>query len=182
MNNALILKASAFAAGAHAAVQQKRKYTGEPYIYHPRAVAKIVVSVPHTEVMVAAALLHDVVEDTGVTMQTVCDEFGPDVAELVSWLTDRSRPEDGNRAFRKAIDRMRLAQAPPEAQTIKLADIIENTATIDQHDPSFAKVYRKEKEELLAVMNKGDPTLHARALAQLRAFDEAQLQEHLRSK
>lgn len=67
----------------------------------------------------------------------------------------------------------------PRRKTIKLADIIENTATIDQHDPEFAKVYRKEKEALLAVMTKGDPALYQRALDQLRQFDEARLQQHL---
>lgn len=175
----LILKASLFAAGAHAAMKQTRKYTGLPYITHPRAVAQIVVGVPHTETMVAAALLHDVIEDTGVTLQVLRDEFGPDVADLVYWLTDKSKPENGNRAVRKAIDREHSAAAPPEAQTIKLADIIENTATIDEHDPEFAKVYRKEKEALLQVMDKGDATLHKRAWDQLRQFDEDRLQTHL---
>lgn len=175
----ILMKASGFAAGAHAAVKQTRKYTGRPYIEHPRAVAQIVATVPHTESMLAAALLHDVVEDTGVTLEAVRDEFGEDIADLVYWLTDKSKPEDGNRATRKAIDRAHSAAAPPEAQTIKLADIIENTATIDQYDPEFAKVYRKEKEALLEVMDKGDATLYQRAMDQLRQFDEDRLQTHL---
>jgi len=175
----LIMRADAFAAGAHAAVGQVRKYTGAPYIEHPRAVARIVATVAHTPEMIAAALLHDVVEDTGVTFSFLGKEFGDEVTDLVFWLTDRSKPEDGNREMRKAIDRAHSAKAPPAAQTIKLADLIDNTSTIDQYDPEFAKVYRKEKEALLLVMTQGAPALHARAVAQLQAFDEQRLQDHL---
>ena len=63
----LVRRAFAFAKAAHEAVGQMRKYTGEPYIVHPVEVADIVQTVAHTEVMLAAALLHDTVEDTGVT-------------------------------------------------------------------------------------------------------------------
>lgn len=164
----LVPRAQAFAAAAHAAVGQVRKYTFAPYIEHPAAVAKIVQTVPHTAEMVAAAWLHDVVEDTGVTSQQIAAEFGTAVGELVFWLTDQSRPEDGNREARKAIDRAHSAAAPPEAQTIKLADLIDNTASIKEHDPGFAEVYRREKRQLLEVMTKGDPALMAIALKQVR--------------
>jgi hypothetical protein len=172
-------KARAFAVAAHAATGQKRKYTDAPYITHPAAVVEIVRTVPHTRAMLAAAWLHDVVEDTQVTLETVTAEFGDEIGQLVYWLTDKSRPEDGNRARRKAIDRLHSSSAPPEAQTIKLADIIENTSTIDQYDPEFAKVYRKEKEDLLDLMNKGDTQLLSRAWKQLAQFDEKRLQDHL---
>ena len=150
-----------FATAAHAAVGQLRKYTNEPYIVHPAEVASIVRSVPHTEAMLAAAWLHDVVEDTGVTIETVRAEFGTEVADLVSWLTDVSRPEDGNRAHRKARDREHTAAAPAEAQTVKLADLISNTRSIMAHDPKFAVTYLEEKRALLAVMTRGDATLMA---------------------
>ena len=152
-----------FATAAHAAVGQLRKYTNEPYIVHPAEVVSIVRSVPHTEAMLAAAWLHDVVEDTGVTIETVRAEFGTEVADLVSWLTDVSRPEDGNRAHRKARDREHTAQAPAEAQTVKLADLISNTRSIMAHDPKFAVTYLEEKRALLAVMTRGDATLMAMA-------------------
>lgn len=156
-----------FATAAHAAVGQKRKYTGEPYILHPQAVAAIVASVPHTPEMLAAAWLHDVVEDTGVTLDEIRLSFGSAVADLVYWLTDQSKPEDGNRATRKAIDREHSAKAPAEAQTIKLADIIDNTLTIEAYDPDFAKVFRHEKLALLEVMTRGDVTLMERARQQI---------------
>ena len=160
----IVQKAQIFAIAAHAAVQQKRKYTGEPYIVHPAEVASIVASVPgSTEDMVAAAWLHDTCEDTGVTSFDIHMNFGPEIAALVSWLTDVSKPEDGNRAKRKAIDREHTAQAPAEAQTIKLADLISNSKSIMAHDPEFAKTYLEEKRMLLDVMTKGDRGLHAEA-------------------
>jgi (p)ppGpp synthase/HD superfamily hydrolase len=159
----MIERARVFATAAHAAVGQVRKYTFEPYIVHPAEVASIVSTVPHTEAMVAAAWLHDTVEDTGVTIETIRAEFGVEVAELVGWLTDVSRPEHGNRAHRKALDRAHSAAAPAEAQTVKLADLIANTRSIMAHDEAFAKTYLEEKRLLLAVMTKGDPTLMAEA-------------------
>jgi (p)ppGpp synthase/HD superfamily hydrolase len=160
----IVRKAQVFATAAHAAVGQKRKYTGEPYIVHPAEVASIVASVEGaTFDMIAAAWLHDVIEDTGCTFTDVHMAFGIDIATLVDWLTDVSRPEDGNRATRKAIDRAHTAQAPAEAQTIKLADLISNSRSIMQHDPAFAKTYLEEKRLLLEVMTKGDAGLMAEA-------------------
>jgi (p)ppGpp synthase/HD superfamily hydrolase len=161
MNN--VERARVFATAAHAAVKQVRKYTFEPYIVHPTEVANIVASVPHTNEMLAAAWLHDTVEDTGVTILDIQIEFGNEVAALVSWLTDVSKPEDGNRSVRKARDREHIAQAPAEAQTVKLADLISNSRSIMAHDPAFAKIYLAEKRMLLEVLTCGDAVLMAQA-------------------
>lgn len=168
MYRSLVEKARVFATAAHAAVGQRRKYLDNvPYIQHPLAVAGLVRSVPHTAEMVAAALLHDVIEDTHVSLDVVRAEFGEYVGSLVFQLTDISRPEDGNRAKRKAIDLAYIAQALPEAMTVKLADIYENTSTIVEYDPAFAKVYLAEAAALLEVLRPGDPSLWERASAQL---------------
>lgn len=150
--NDLVLLARTFASRAHK--EQVRKYTGEPYIEHPIAVAEIVRKHNGSKEMIAAALLHDVVEDTDVTLDEVRQEFGDAVANLVDDLTDVSKPEDGNRATRKAIDRDHTAQASAAAMVIKAADLINNTKSITEHDPKFAKVYLKEKRALLDVMFK----------------------------
>ncbi len=163
-------KARVFATAAHAAVGQTRKYTGEPYVVHPIEVSELVASVGGTDAMVAAALLHDVLEDTGVTFDVLEAEFGSEVAELVLWLTDVSKPEDGNRSTRKALDRQHSAAAPAEAQTIKVADLISNTRSIVAHDPGFAKVYLEEKRLLLAVLTKADPALLNQAKEQERVI------------
>ena len=143
----------------HASIGHIRKYSGEPYIVHPAAVAALVRTVPHTEEMIAAAWLHDTVEDTHATLAEIEQECGAKVAELVEMLTDVSKPTDGSRAERKALDRAHTAQASPEAKTIKLADIIHNTDSIVEHDPNFAVIYLAEKVMLLDVLREGDPTL-----------------------
>ena len=148
----LILLASTFASRAQRG--QVRKYTGDPYINHPVEVADIVRRHNGSPEMIAAALLHDVVEDTDVTLDDIRREFGEAVANLVEDLTDVSRPDDGNRATRKAMDREHTAQASAAAMVIKAADLISNTSSIVEHDPNFAKVYLKEKRALLDVMFK----------------------------
>lgn len=158
----LVEKALAFATEAHEG--QVRKYTGVPYIVHPIEVMEIVKTVSDDAAMHAAALLHDVVEDTDVTIQDIQREFGEDVAKLVDDLTDVSKPEDGNRKTRKALDRAHSAMASARAQTIKLADLISNGRDILKNDQNFAKVFLKEKDLLLQVMTEGDGKL--RAIAQ----------------
>lgn len=153
-----------FATKAHKG--QVRKYTGEPYINHPIAVAAIVATVEHTPEMIAAAYLHDVVEDCGVSLAEVKERFGGKVATLVAYLSDISTPYHGNREARKSLDRQHIALAPTDAKTIKLADLIENTKTIAALDPNFWKVYRGEKQRLLEVLTDGDPALWAQAAAQ----------------
>ena len=163
----IVERARVFATAAHAAVGQTRKYTGEPYVVHPIEVSELVASVNGTEAMVAAALLHDVLEDTEVTVDLLEEQFGSKVADLVLWLTDISRPKDGNRSARKALDRQHSAAAPAAAQTIKVADLISNTRSIIAHDPGFAKVYLEEKRLLLDVLTRADSTLLAMARKQI---------------
>ena len=160
-----IQSAEMFAQQAHK--DHKRKYTGDPYYVHLDEVRRIVKGAGGSEDMQAAALLHDTVEDTSVTSQDILKEFGPRIAKLVVELTDVSKPEDGNRAVRKGIDRDKLAGVSAEAQTIKYADLISNGKDIAQNDPKFAKVYMKEKADLLKVMTKGDSRLRSAALAML---------------
>ena len=168
MPGSLPQRAAQFAHAAHAAVNQRRKYTGVPYIEHPFAVARLVLTVTADEATVAVALLHDTVEDTQVTLADIEREFGADVALLVGWLTDVSRPEDGNRAVRKALDRQHIAQADPRAKTVKLADLIDNTRSIVAHDKGFARVYLVEKERLLEVLTAGHPQLYRLAVETLQ--------------
>jgi (p)ppGpp synthase/HD superfamily hydrolase len=141
-----------FAVKAHKG--QTRKYTGEDYIVHPMAVADMVERHGGSEVQVCAALLHDVVEDTAVTFDDIRDNFGGDIAIMVRWLTDTSQPSDGNRRIRKGIDAKRLAEAPAEAQFVKLADLIDNSSTIFRFDKPFSKQFHKEMTHLVEVMTK----------------------------
>ena len=165
IDEALVTKADRFAELAHGSEGQLRKYTGEPYIVHPREVAEIVRSVSgHTTEMICAALLHDTVEDcTLVEIEVIHDLFGTKIAGLVDWLTDVSEPSDGNRAVRKQKDRAHLAQASADAQTVKAADIISNSGSIVEHDEKFAWVYLAEAEKTLDILVRADAELLARA-------------------
>lgn len=156
-------RAKEYATLRHAAIDQRRKYTGEPYIAHPAAVVKLVKSIPHDDAMICAAWLHDTVEDAGATLDEIERIFGVDVASLVEMLTDVSKTSDGNRATRKTIDREHTARASARAQTIKLADLIDNSVSIIEHGKGFATIYIKEKALLLDVLRQGDLTLHDRA-------------------
>jgi (p)ppGpp synthase/HD superfamily hydrolase len=164
----LVTRAREFAQTAHRKKDHRRKYSGEPYEVHLIAVAALVASVTQDERTIAAAYLHDVVEDTDVTLDEVSAAFGPEIAELVENLTDVSRPADGNRAQRKALDREHLARARSEAKTVKLADIIHNALDIAQHDAGFGRVYIREAEALLKVLKEGDPVLYGKAQKTLR--------------
>ena len=156
----LVARAAAFAHKAHAG--HVRKYTGEPYFNHLAEVARIVAATPGSdEAMVAAAYLHDTLEDTPTTYADLVKEFGHEVAVLVAELTNIRT--EGNRATRKARDRARLAGISERAMTIKLADLIHNTGDIVEFDPKFAKLWLAEKTALLAVMTGGDPELRKRA-------------------
>lgn len=152
-----LLDVISFAAAAHG--DQNRKYTDEPYIVHPIAVAQLLMSVTDDFDIIAAGILHDVIEDTHKTRGDIEVAFNKRIADLVFEVSDISKHDDGNREIRKEIDRAFLSIASADAKTIKLADMIDNTKTIKEHDPDFAKVYLKEMVRLLDVLKEGDSLL-----------------------
>lgn len=157
-------EAELFADMAHTQIGQKRKYTFDPYIYHPKNVAYLVKCVGGTDEMVSAAFLHDVLEDVApicsmFNEEAILKKFGSTVLNYVVWLTDISKPEDGNRENRKKIDRNRIQYAPSEVKTIKIADLIDNAVSICDHDPNFAKIYMQEKRLLLNNLLDGNKEL-----------------------
>ena len=160
----LVERARSYATSAHARINHLRKYSLQPYDVHLNAVAKLVASVSDDHAMIAAAWLHDIVEDTPVTFDDLGSEFGIDIMTLVMELTDISKPGDGNRITRKELDRRHLAGGSPRAKTIKLADVIDNCEDICRHDPRFGRVYLAEMQSLLEVLTEGDERLHAKAV------------------
>lgn len=146
-----------------------RKYTGTPYIVHPEAVARLIGTVPHTWQMLAAALLHDVLEvDERLCAERrliILDQLGCEVLDLVLEVTNPSKRSDGKRPIRKAIDRAHLAKASPAAQTLRLADGIDNLESLAGRDPAFAKTYALEKSLIIPLTVQGDAVLHARFVA-----------------
>ena len=155
-------KAAGFAAAAH--IGQLRRYTNEPYITHPLAVAELVRATGAREAVVAAAVLHDVLEDTGITVDELRAAFGDEIADLVVAVTNVYRSgTPGSRAVRKAREANRLSTVCADAQTIKVADVLHNTMTLAERDPKFAATYLPEKAALLTLLTKADPTLRAKA-------------------
>lgn len=158
---------------------QRRKYIDAPYIVHPFAVAEIIWNhiLGVTDEVLAATLLHDTVEDTPYTIEELTAEFGPIVGYYVFCVTDISRSTDGNREARKLMDAEHYARGPAEAQSIKVADLMDNTKSISEYDPNFWVVYLKEKERLLDMLTKAYPSLILAARCQIQhAKDGAEYQ------
>jgi (p)ppGpp synthase/HD superfamily hydrolase len=160
----IVERAANYAKLAH--LDQVRKYTNEPYIVHPKAVAWFVSLVTDDLNVLAAAWLHDVVEDTAITIKQIDDDFNSHVAKLVSEVTNVGAGR-GNRAERKRLEREHLAQACPDAKTIKLADILDNVPSIVKFDPDFAEIYVEEKQLLLPHLIEGNDTLYQRVVEML---------------
>ncbi len=126
----LITRAYLAAASAHTG--QARK-TGEAYIHHPVAVAKIVADLGLDDITIAAALLHDAVEDTGMSLTDVENDFGPDVAAIVDGVTKLERIKFDSKAEQQAatVRKMIVAMSKDlRVLIIKLADRLHNMRTI----------------------------------------------------
>lgn len=158
-----------FADKAHA--DQLRKYTKERYIVHPVRVMQTCKAYDSRLEILAAALLHDVLEDTPVGEDEIHsfltsimeDSQALKVLVLIKELTDVYTKEaypEWNRKKRKQKELERMQHISAEAQTIKYADIIDNTKEIVVSDPGFAPRYLRECLDILKIPNKGNKELH----------------------
>ncbi|MCP5034743.1 MAG: HD domain-containing protein, partial [Actinomycetia bacterium] len=126
----VVSRAYRMAAKAHA--PQRRK-SGEPYIVHPLAVARIVADLGLDEMTVASALLHDAVEDTRIELDDIQRAFGSDVATIVDGVTklDRLRFDSQEAAQAASFRKMLVAMAKDiRVLIIKLCDRLHNLRTI----------------------------------------------------
>lgn len=167
----------AYADQAHG--DQQRKYTPERYIVHPVRVMNTCRNYSSSLPVLAAALLHDVLEDTPITKEDMHEflitvmnrEDAAKTLELVVELTDvftKAAYPKLNRRVRKAKEYERMERISAEAQTIKYADIIDNTKEISKHDSDFAPVFLRECNTLLGKIKKGDQELYEKALQTVR--------------
>lgn len=138
-----VLKAAHFAAQRHRA-QRRKGAAAEPYVNHLLEVAELVASTldePDTNV-VMAAILHDAVEDVGVTKEELTEAFGPDVTNLVLEVTDdKSLPKQERK-------RLQIVNAPSKsvrAQAIKLADKISNLRAVLASPPADWNLQRRRE-------------------------------------
>jgi GTP pyrophosphokinase len=131
LDRELIVRAFTFAAAAHEG-QQRR--SGEPFIMHPVGVATICAGLRLDEQTIAAALLHDVVEDTGTELATVREEFGEEIAALVDGVTKLTRVQFQSREQAEAENYRKMVvamAADVRVILVKLADRLHNLRTIE---------------------------------------------------
>lgn len=160
MQQSNLIRAIRFANRKHREVGQRRKWSGKPYITHPVAVVRLLMQYTEpTESMLVAAALHDTVEDTNTTFDEIEEHFGKEVRDLVYWLTDVAKSEDGNRAARMQINRDHIENAPAEAQTIKAADSAHNLMDCVTTAGAFAFKYVPEKRATFNILHKADPAM-----------------------
>jgi GTP pyrophosphokinase len=146
VDRTLLEHAFAFAARAH---ENQQRRSGEPFIEHPFAVARILAELHLDEETLAAALLHDVVEDTGVDTEQLKTEFGEEIAKLVDGVTKLTRIQFQSREHAEAENyrKMIVAMAQdPRVILIKLADRLHNMRTIEYLGKQ--KQIQKAKEAL----------------------------------
>jgi len=138
-----ILAAARFAAEKHAG-QKRKGRAAEPYVNHVIEVAELIAAAsnPFDENLVIAGLLHDTIEDTGVSADELAQRFGSDVATLVMEVTDdKSLPKE----TRKALQVQTAPHKSPRAQTLKLADKISNLRAIQASPPADWSEERKRE-------------------------------------
>ena len=159
-----ILEAASFAAERHK--DQKRKGSdGEPYINHPLEVAKMLVSTGEVidPDVIAAALLHDTVEDTDVSLDEIAEHFGVTVAGYVRELTD---DDTLDKAERKQMQVHHAPKLSDGAKQIKLGDKISNIRDITDNPPEGWDVQRRREyvewgERVVAGLRGANPRLEA---------------------
>ncbi|HEX5539914.1 MAG TPA: bifunctional (p)ppGpp synthetase/guanosine-3',5'-bis(diphosphate) 3'-pyrophosphohydrolase, partial [Methylophilaceae bacterium] len=139
-----------FSAAAHEGQMRK---SGEPYITHPVAAAGILAELHLDVPTLIAALLHDVVEDTGVTKQEISDQFGKQVAELVDGLSklDKIEFQSATQAQAENFRKMLLAMSQDvRVILVKLADRLHNMNTLDAMSPEKRRRIARETLEIYA--------------------------------
>ena len=169
LDTTLLDRAIIFAVRAHAGTERRGK--GFPYIVHPMEAVEIVATMTPDQELLAAAVLHDTVEDTDVTIEQIRTEFGERVASFVAAESDEphQRPDSvENWRARKQAAIDRLARASLDAKMVALGDKLSNMRAI-------ARDYAQQGDALWNIFHAKDPKDHewhyrglADALSELR--------------
>ena len=163
LDTAVLDRAIIFAVKAHAGTERRGK--GYPYIVHPMEAVEIVATMTADQELLAAAALHDTVEDTAVTVEQIREEFGDRVAELVASESDQmpagiSEEDSWHARKQAAIDR--LSKASRDAKMVALGDKLSNMRAI-------ARDYAVQGDalwNLFHVKERADHEWHYRGLAE----------------
>ena len=154
LDTELLDRAIVFAVRAHAGIERRGK--GFPYIVHPMEAVEIVATITPDQELLAAAVLHDTVEDTDVTIEQIRAEFGDRVAALVASESEDkdcgvSKEESWHARKQAAIDR--LASASLDSKIVALVDKLSNMRAI-------ARDYAVQGDKLWNLFNTKDPKEH----------------------
>lgn len=155
LNTELLDRAIIFAVRAHAGTERRGK--GFPYIVHPMEAMEIVATMTPDQELLAAAALHDTVEDTDVTVAQIRAEFGDRIASLVAAESDafvEGVSEEDSWHDRKKAAIERLAKAPHDAKIVALGDKLSNMRAI-------ARDYAVQGDALWTLFHAKDPKDHA---------------------
>ena len=161
----LILKAKEYATEKHAGV--KRKFDGKDYITHPEAVAELVEKFGGNDEMIAAAWLHDVVEDTKTPLSEIEENFGSVVAKLVGELTNPPKFDKGQDKSEYMAKKLPVMSS--DGLTIKLCDRLNNVSDFSTASPEFVKKYAPATKYILDALEDSERPLNSQ---QERIIDE----------
>ena len=154
LNTTILDRAIVFAVRAHAGTERRGK--GFPYIVHPMEAVEIVATMTNDQELLAAAVLHDTVEDTDTTIEQIRNEFGDRVASFVAAESDephQSRDSIENWRNRKQAAMDRLASASRDAKIVALGDKLSNMRAI-------ARDYAEQGDQLWHLFHSKDPKDH----------------------
>lgn len=160
-----VWEAYVFAEAAHGAIDHKRKVTGEDYIVHPIEVADVCAKMGLSDETIAAAFLHDTIEDTQVSAELVELLFDGEVARLTIGMTDLYRdPEvDGNNAERALKNAHHMWKQDKAVLDLKCADMYANLRSLDDSDTKetqkFAIYIIPKMEYKLSGMQNASPIM-----------------------
>ncbi|MBR6354451.1 MAG: bifunctional (p)ppGpp synthetase/guanosine-3',5'-bis(diphosphate) 3'-pyrophosphohydrolase [Paludibacteraceae bacterium] len=155
MDSTLLDRAIVFAVEAHRNTERHGK--GFPYIVHPMEAVEIVATITNDQELLAAAILHDTIEDTDVTYEQLKREFGDRIADIVYAESDRfveGVSEENSWHARKQAAITRLAEAPHDAKVVAMGDKLSNMRAI-------ARDYKMKGDALWQIFHVTDKESHA---------------------
>lgn len=176
---ALVMKARFFAQGAHSALSQVRKFTGEPYFNHPFRAAEMAQAYGCDWHVICGLYLHDTVEDTGVTIGMIYEEFGEHIGRNVNGVTNVATREGNpelNRAQRFELNLAHLKEQSLAAKEVRLFDVYDNLRDAEACDAKFANMLLNEKPRVLEVCREANYAVYGlcmRRLDEIRAHLKA---------
>ncbi len=168
------------AMSTHSATGQKRKGSNKPYYIHPFSVSETLKENDYPITVVCAGLLHDVVEDTEISLEDLrfmlftfdsidgnYTQLVDETLKLVDWVTDRytTKAIQANRKDRTMLEATKLLNsANPDAWAVKLADILDNLKDVEGIEVTFLKIWLTEKDIFTQFLPKGRYYAHLHKL------------------